>query len=77
MFFDTLRLLAETESFPLAFVEDEFFREVFDDLVLHGIEFLQVEFLDALVLVEVSSLEFSVAHLAHDFHCRAVVLDVV
>jgi hypothetical protein len=58
-------------------VEDEFVRQLVNHVIAMGVQLVDIEFLDALMVLEFGSGVLFVANLAHHFHFRAISLDVV
>ena len=77
MLFNTVLLLADTESFFLSSEQDQLIGQVVDDVVALCVELLNVELLDAVMVLELIPGILLVAHLAHHLHLWAVSLDVV
>ena len=75
--FHALVLGAEAEAFLLSSVEDELVCQILKDVGGAGLEFLEVEILNALVVGEFCSDIFLVADLAQDLHLGAVPFDVL
>jgi hypothetical protein len=74
--FKTVRLRAETQVLSLTAELHHLLCNVLEDFFLTSLQLLEVVVLQALVLVEFSSAEFSGANLALDLHFRATASDV-
>lgn len=72
-----LVLGAETKSLLLSPVENELIGQVINDIIAVGVQFVNVELLDALMGSEFHSAVFLVTDLAHDLDLRAVSFNMV
>lgn len=72
MLLNTLLLGAEAEALHLSLVQDELVGECVHQFHVHVSEAVHVEVLDALVVMELFTSVFTVAHLAQDLDFRTV-----
>ena len=77
MLFDTLLVQAHAETLCLSSVENQLVCQIVDDLEGVSLQLFNIEVLNALVLVELSSWILLVADLAHAKNFWAVSLDMI
>ena len=77
MLVDTDRIPTHTETFLLSLEENHLIRQIVNDLERLCLQFFNVEFLDANVIVKFTSWILLVADLARDKNFWAVSLDMV
>ena len=77
MLLNTVLLLTDTETFFLSSEQDQLIGQMVDNVVALCVEFLNVEFLNAVMALELVSGILLVAHLAHNLDFWAVSLDVI
>lgn len=76
MFFDALVLGTEAKSLLLSSIEDKLIGKVIQNIVGVGIQLFNIKVLNTLMLLEIFSSVFFVAHLAHYHHFGAFSSDV-
>jgi len=77
MLVDALLFRAESKTFLLSSMEDQFINQLIQNIIIVSGQLFYVKLLDALVIGELSSGVLFVANLAHDWHLWAVSLDMV